>query len=50
MRVCVGGGVISCLGAREREQHKEEKDNITRIVKRSKMRATRKCVGGGGGG
>ena len=37
--VCVGGwveGVISCLGAREREQHKEEKYNITRVVKRSK--------------
>ena len=37
MKVCVcGGGVISCLGAREREQHKEEEeeDNITRVVKR----------------
>ena len=30
--VCVCGwvGVISCLGAREREQRKEEEDNITR--------------------
>ena len=34
--MCVGG-VILCLGAREREQHKEEEaDNITRVVKRSK--------------
>ena len=40
MKVCVCAcgvwGVISCLGARESEQHKEEKDNITRVVKRSK--------------
>ena len=53
MKVCVWGwgwgcvgGVILCLGAREREQHKEEKDNITRVVKRSK----REQQGSGGGG
>ena len=46
-RVCVGG-VISCLGAREREQHKEEKDNITRVVKRSKREQQGSvCVWGG---
>ena len=55
MYVCVGGwegggGVISCLGAREREQHKEEKDNITKVVKRSKSKQLGSvCVGGGGG-
>ena len=50
MCVCVGGGVISCLGSREREQHKEEKDNITRVVKRSKREQQGSGWVGVGGG
>ena len=41
-------GSFSCLKAREREQRKEEEDNITTVVKRSKRRVTRMCGCGWG--